>query len=583
MPRVGAFEVSIFGKTIYSKLKTGQWPNITTIVEQIKQVIKARNDGEDLVDVLERFSKPMQSFKNTADTLNRSINIRSQSRGRHVERAKSALRTTPLQPSDSRSKSPKLFTIRKLNKTDSNQSEVKYTRAKTPEVQRPPIERSRTPVERTRSPAEKPSMRSTLYIRDKIRRESDGSIAGNSVVNESNSAVSRGGSRNFRSQRYNFSKNPRASEVVQTDSSFLPTNEDLRSHPPSLNESQSLTTEAHENSMILQEIVSQETNRLTSLVLQGYEHQLVPAKSFLGESDSKKINSIQQSKSSTQDPEDRLPPKRESFSNDEGLLINTDELVNKYHSLSATNSLSFNFQPELSNTKLSGDQYKLMIITSSTEAMGNNQSLQSLEYRDSLGPMNSFPKEQENGLEVPPDTFRVQTDKVSPKFVQMYETPKYIEKKDFFQMDELQKTAQFCKPTTTTLPMKEFTKIFPRRVSSRGSNRYQTSEDSDFAESGSYEMESKGVSAGNINTDSGHLTFRNTSANEVMNGSNQLSNYSINQRESNDSVRIKADTNSIDFEDTGDFNQIKYPDPQPNTIPKASQSRFRKKRYEKVE
>jgi len=48
MPRLGAFEITIFDKTIFSKIKSGQWPHIPTVVNLIRKIIEDKENGKSI-------------------------------------------------------------------------------------------------------------------------------------------------------------------------------------------------------------------------------------------------------------------------------------------------------------------------------------------------------------------------------------------------------------------------------------------------------------------------------------------------------------------------------------------------------
>lgn len=45
-PRIGSFEIYYNSKPIYSKLKTGQWPNPDKVCQKIKLIIQNLNQGK---------------------------------------------------------------------------------------------------------------------------------------------------------------------------------------------------------------------------------------------------------------------------------------------------------------------------------------------------------------------------------------------------------------------------------------------------------------------------------------------------------------------------------------------------------
>ena len=48
IPRVGSYEIKIYGIIIYSKLKSGSWPHIPTIINFLKKIINDHNNGNDI-------------------------------------------------------------------------------------------------------------------------------------------------------------------------------------------------------------------------------------------------------------------------------------------------------------------------------------------------------------------------------------------------------------------------------------------------------------------------------------------------------------------------------------------------------
>lgn len=76
-PRVGAFEVRIFGKLVFSKLRTGLWPYFPYVVSVIKELICAYNNDEDLDYVFGRITKAFEKQNNDVNPATNVFTSRS--------------------------------------------------------------------------------------------------------------------------------------------------------------------------------------------------------------------------------------------------------------------------------------------------------------------------------------------------------------------------------------------------------------------------------------------------------------------------------------------------------------------------
>lgn len=64
-PSVGAFEISYDGNLLWSRLQSGQWPNMKELVDRTKKMIEGIECGRDVSHLCFRFDKSIHKPKVT--------------------------------------------------------------------------------------------------------------------------------------------------------------------------------------------------------------------------------------------------------------------------------------------------------------------------------------------------------------------------------------------------------------------------------------------------------------------------------------------------------------------------------------
>lgn len=481
IPRVGAFEIMIFDRTVFSKLKTGVWPHIPTVITLIKQLIQGYERGEDFDQILEQNNKMLVKTTSGAHPTS-AKNLRKMK-----ERPTSVSRAARLDPIHSNAES------KQLSKTNSQNNSFTKLRSKTPEP-----ERTKSPFRRTsnvpflpeRTQKSKPSakeVKQTLSVSIKPTHDQN---------------------RSFRIHRFSAAKSGK--KALGNDDSV--DNLSVHGQDSVLN---STVLESNLNGTF--------TNTPQSKLLLD----------FGGGTQDYQIKQLR----STRDTEDQLFQNQISSQNDDIRFsqvnsMEADDLIKKYD---GTQDIDADFPPRMQqpkhNLEFSQLKQKLKLFPLSRDNT-QDEGGRLAEYPDSFR-ANQTTQTQNQVFQQPFQPFHLE------QATTIYETPKYGGAKEFFGPTELQKTAQFVRNTQFSSQNQEAPEN--KRPPSRGLNRYIKRLEITELPIQTSKVHSSNVTVGEfLQSEDNQLTFRNTGDKQVIMQETEKENEYMIEKISKSDAKVSA-------------------------------------------